>query len=456
MIIIFKYECDSRKIGPGQTFIALKGITHDGHDYINEAISKGASHIICEKDFDISVPYTKVNDTREYLNELLSHEYKDIINNLKIIGITGTNGKTTSTYLTYQMLNLLGDKCAYIGTLGYIYKDEVIPLDNTTPDILTIYKLLDYSYNLGIKYVVMEVSSHSLSMNRLFGVNFDVIAFTNLTIDHLDYHKTMDDYLNSKLLILNHLKKDAKIIYNSDDEKGYKFNDGLHNCFTLGFTGNNFKIIKYKLEINNINLDFSFNNSKNYNIDIPLSSSFNVYNYLTMMCIVNNCLYTIDDIIYNTNMLKYPPGRCETYSVKNGYVVIDYAHTPDAIYKILSSYNRVKKGKIITIFGCGGNRDKSKRPIMGNIATTLSDYVIITNDNPRNENELDIINDIKRGINKTNFEVITNRSAAIKKGIENLENGDILLVLGKGHEEYQIIGNNRYHFSDKEEVLKYI
>ena len=175
-----------------------------------------------------------------------------------------------------------------------------------------------------------------------------------------------------------------------------------------------------------------------------------------MMCIVNNCLYTIDDIINNTSKLKYPPGRCETYSVKNGYVVIDYAHTPDAIYKILSSYNKVKKGKIITIFGCGGNRDKSKRPIMGNIATTLSDYVIITNDNPRNENENDIVNDIIRGINKTNFEIITNRSAAIKKGIENLENGDILLVLGKGHEEYQIIGDNRYHFSDKEEVLKYI
>ena len=400
---------------------------------------------------DINIPYIKVDDTKEYLNSLLKLEYESIVNNLFIIGITGTNGKTTSAYLTYQMLNNLGIKCAYIGTLGYINSIETIHTNNTTPDILNVYKLLVHSYDLGITHIVMEVSSHSLSMNRLYGINFNIACFTNLTIDHLDYHKDMTNYLNSKLLILNHLKDNSITIYNNDDEKGYKFK--TNNSISYGFNGD-FKILNYKLNINETILKFSFNNNE-YEVLLPFSSTFNIYNYLLMVSIVNYIGFSISDIINNTKYLTTPKGRCETYKINDGYVVIDYAHTPDAIEKIINSYNKIKKGKLITIFGCGGNRDKSKRSIMGNISTTLSDHVIITNDNPRNEDEYNILKDILKGIKKDNYEIELDRSLAIKKGINMLNKNDILLILGKGHESEQIIKDERIHFSDIEEVLKY-
>ncbi len=454
MIYIIKYEINSKKVKKGQTFIAIKGINHDGHDYIDEAIKNGASNVVSQKDIDINVPYIKVDDTLKYLKDALYREYKNIISKLNIIGITGTNGKTTSSYLTYQMLNMLGENTAYIGTLGYIYKEEHINLDNTTPDILNIYKLLIHSYEIGVKNIVMEVSSQALSYDRLNKIDFDIIGFTNLSIDHLDYHKTMDNYLESKLLILDHLKDNAFIVVNSDDEKSYKFKKENHNYFTFGYTGN-YKINDYECTPYNTKLNFSYMD-KSYDVTIPLACSFNVYNYLMMLSIVNNMGYSIDDIVKNTKDLVHPKGRCETYNINNSYAIIDYAHTPDAMEKIIKSYNKLKKAKLITIFGCGGNRDKTKRPIMGNIASTLSDYVIITNDNPRNEDENEIINDILKGIDKNNYEVILKRDEAIRKGINMLNENDILLILGKGHENYQIINDVKYYFDDKEEVLKYI
>ncbi len=434
--------------------MCIKGLTHDGHDYIDEAINNGASYIVSQKDLNITIPYIKVDDTRKYLMDALYLDYKNIINSLTIIGITGTNGKTTSAYLTYQMLNLEGFNASYIGTIGYINKYETITLDNTTPDVLVLYKLLYDSYKKGIKYVVMEVSSQALSMNRLYKIDFDYIAFTNLSIDHLDYHKTMDEYLNSKLLILDHLKENAKIIINNDDEKSYKFKKDGFEYITFGYTGD-YKIIDYKCSIDKTTLVF-MRNSITYNITIPFTSSFNVYNYLTMLTIINNMGIDINDILNKTSMLHSPSGRCETYKINNAYAIIDYAHTPDAMEKIIASYNKIKKGKIITIFGCGGNRDSSKRSIMGNIATSLSDYVIITNDNPRCEDEYLILEDILKGINKSNYEIELDRKKAIRKGINMLKNNDILLILGKGHEEYQIINDEKIYFSDKEEVKKYI
>ena len=217
---MFKYECDSRLVEKGQTFVALKGFTVDGHDYIDKAIENGAAEVVGEKDLKLSVPYTKVKDTNEWLKETLKKEYGKNISKLKLIGVTGTNGKTTSCYLTYQMLNMLGVDTAYIGTLGYYHKDEFIELNNTTPDILTMYKLLNHAYENGVKSLVMEVSSQALSYDRLYGVDFDIIGFTNFTEDHLDFHKTMAEYLKAKLLVLDHLKKDASITANKDDKEG--------------------------------------------------------------------------------------------------------------------------------------------------------------------------------------------------------------------------------------------
>ena len=450
---MFKYENDSRKVKNGQTFIAIKGLTVDGHNYIDKAIENGADCIICEKDLDINIPYIKVDDTSKYQKEILNKDYGEVLNKLHIIGVTGTNGKTTSCFLTYQMLLSLGIDAAYIGTIGFYHKDEFVALNNTTPDILVLYQLLVNAQEKGCKVVVMEVSSQALSYDRLFGINFDTIGFTNFTEDHLDYHKTMENYLEAKKLILNHLKNDCIICANSDDSYHNEFNNNKNKFVTFGSNGD-YKIINYSTTPGDTSLTFEFDN-KTYNITIPLTSKFNIYNYLTMLSIINQYGIDIDSILSKTKELKAPKGRCETYLVNNGYAIVDYAHTPDAVEKVISTYNELKTNRVITIIGCGGDRDPKKRPIMGEIATRLSDYVIITNDNPRTEVEKVIVQNILEGITQDNYEVIHNRSEAIKKGINMMQKNDILLILGKGHENYQIIGKEKIHFDDAEEVLKY-
>ena len=451
---MFKFESDSRKVQKGQTFIALKGLTVDGHDFIESAIKNGASKLICEKDIDYDIPYEKVDDTDKYLREILLKEYGDKLNEMKLIGVTGTNGKTTSCYLIYQMLLNMGVDAAYIGTIGYIHKDEHIELNNTTPDILTVYKLLMNAYESGAKTVVMEVSSQALSYDRLTNINYSIIGFTNLTEDHLDYHKTMENYLNAKLLILNHLTKDAVIIVNSDDESSIYFKKEGHKRVSFGFDGD-YKIINFETHPSETNLTFSFE-GKTYDVLVPLTSKFNVYNYLTVVSILNQYGFSMDEIVSKTNMIKAPKGRCEAYKVNGGVAVIDYAHTPDAVEKVITAYNELKKNRVITLVGCGGDRDPKKRPIMGNVATQKSDYVIFTNDNPRTEDPKIIMDNIISGVHKTNYEIIFDRKEAINKGLEMLNKNDTLLILGKGHEDYQIIGHEKHHLDDKEIVLDYL
>lgn len=448
---MFKYESDSRKIEKGQIFVALKGLTVDGHDFIGKAIENGASKIICEHDIPYNIPYEVVSNTEKWLKETLYNEYNKYIHKLKLIGVTGTNGKTTSCYLTYQMLLSLGIDTAYIGTIGYHHKDESIELNNTTPDVLTVYKLLYHAYESGCSSVVMEVSSQALSYDRLYGINYDIISFTNLTEDHLDYHKTMENYLNAKLLILNHLKENAIITANSDDKASIHFKKENHKYLTFGYNGD-YKIINTNINPIETKLKFNYKNI-NYDVIVPLTSKFNVYNYLTMLSIVNNYGIPIEDIINKTNLLTAPKGRCESYKVNNGFAIIDYAHTPDAVEKVITAYNELKKNRVITIIGCGGDRDPKKRPIMGDIATTLSDYVILTNDNPRTEDPNKIMADILKGVKHNNYEVILDRKIAIRRGIDMMDKDDILLILGKGHENYQIIGKEKYHLDDAEEVL---
>ena len=263
---MFKYENDSRKVKTGQTFIAIKGLTVDGHDYIDKAISNGASCIICEKDLNLNVPYIKVDDTSEYQKQILAKEYSKILDKLHIIGVTGTNGKTTSCFLTYQMLLSLGIDAAYIGTIGFYHKNEFIELNNTTPDILTLYKLLVNAQENGCKVVVMEVSSQALSYDRLFGINFSTIGFTNFTEDHLDYHKTMENYLEAKKLILNHLKENCIICANSDDNHHKEFDNKNNKFVTFGSNGD-YKIINYSTTPSNTFLKFQYND-KTYDVVI--------------------------------------------------------------------------------------------------------------------------------------------------------------------------------------------
>lgn len=449
---MIKYETNSKLIKEGQIFVAIKGHTVDGHDYIEEAIKNGASKIICEKEINLNIPYEKVNDTKEYLKNVLVQEYSEIVNKLKIIGITGTNGKTTSCYLTYQMLQKLGKNVAYLGTIGYYQNEKYIELNNTTPDILTLYKLLLDAVDNNVEYLVMEVSSHALSFERIAGLKFVCGAFTNLTEDHLDYHKTMEAYLSEKLKLINYLNDDATMIINSDDEAGEKFRT-FKNYKTYGLNGD-YKIEKYNILPDHTDLEFSYNN-ETYQVTTNLTSKFNIYNYLTCVSILNNLGFSILDIIKITKDVYPPKGRCETYKVGKGYAVVDYAHTPDAVLKVILAYTELKKNRVITIVGCGGDRDPIKRPIMGNIATKLSDYVIFTNDNPRTEDPKKIMEDIIKDNHSTNYEIIYDRKNAIIKGIDMMENEDILLVLGKGHEDYQIIGHEKIHLDDAEIIKNY-
>lgn len=447
-----KFAIDSRKVKPGQIFVAIKGHTVDGHDYISDAINHGAIKIIAEKNVSSSVPVEIVESTEEYLKKELKKEYADTINKLKIIGITGTNGKTTTAYLTYQFLNKLGNKTAYLGTIGFKLPDEEIGTENTTPDILSIYTLLLHAIEKECKTVVMEISSHALSYERIYGLHIDIAAFTNLTEDHLDYHKTMENYLNAKLKIIDYLPKNGKLIVNTDDEYGQKFIDKFGKGISIGYNKTcNYFIKKAYITPAETKITFVHDDTT-YNVTTNLTSKFNVYNYITSLAIVHEMGYSYEEIINKTKDIKAPKGRCETHKVNKGYAVIDYAHTPDAVLKVVSAYNELKKGRVITIVGCGGDRDPIKRPIMGEIATRLSDYTILTSDNPRTEDPQKIMDDILKGVSTNNYEVELDRKTAIKKGIEMLQPEDILLILGKGHEDYQIIGHTKIHLDDAEEV----
>ena len=443
-------KTDSRKVIKGDTFIAIRNINRDGHDYINDAILNGASKIICEKG-NYSVETLIVPDTKKYLEEYLYNTYYPNISKMKLIGVTGTNGKTTTCFLTYQILNDLKIPAAYIGTIGFYYGDVKRELNNTTPDIDLLYEMLNEAYLHGIKYVVMEVSSHALYLNRIYGLKFDAVAFTNLTRDHLDFHKTMDEYKNAKKKLFSLTRNNKIAVINGDDENYQDFiNSDNRNIIISNKRGD---VLINNMEFTNLGSDFSFTYQKRlYNTHINMVGRYNIYNYLTSLMLLCNLGIKIDDILNLNEKLKAPNGRMEMIKYQTNSIFVDYAHTPDALENVLKTCKEFQKGKIITIIGCGGNRDKTKRPLMAHIAEEYSDYVIFTNDNPRCEDPQDIMNDMLAGVELNNHEVILDRKLAIIKGIDLLTKNDILLVLGKGHEDYQIIGKVKHHFSDLEVV----
>ncbi len=444
-------KTDSRKVMAGDTFIAIKNINTDGHDYINEAIKRGAKKIICEHgNYDVKTII--VPDTRKYLEDYLYNNYYSKISKMKLIGITGTNGKTTTCFLIYQILNKLGIKCAYIGTIGFYCDNIKRELNNTTPDIDLLYDMLLEAYEKKCKFVVMEVSSHALTLNRIHGLLFDAVAFTNLTQDHLDFHKTLDEYKKAKQKLFS-LTRNQKIAVINGDDKYYQdfINNGNQNIIISMKKGD---VLINNCDFTNQGCDFTFSYQKKlYGTHINMVGRYNIYNYLTALIILTNLNININQILSLNNDLEAPPGRMEMIKFYNNSIFVDYAHTPDAMENVLKTCQEFKKGKIITIVGCGGDRDKGKRPIMAHIAEIYSDYCIYTDDNPRTENEKDIINDMLKGCKRDNHEVIYDRKKAIIKGIDLLDEKDILLILGKGHEDYQIIGKIKHHFSDKEIVL---
>lgn len=445
-------KSNSKKIKKGDIFIAIKGIDDDGHKYIEDAIKNGAEKIICEHGkYDIETLI--VDDTKKYLEEYLYNNYYNVIKDINLIGITGTNGKTTSSYLIFQALNSLDIKCAYIGTIGFYINDKIVELKNTTPNLIDIYDMLIECKNNDIEYVVMEVSSHALDMGRVNTLKFKYGILTNISIDHLDYHKTLDNYINAKSKLFDYVVD--KSFINIDDKYYKQVIKENNNIIYYGYKSKDFKIIDYKYENGLMKFNIKIDN-KLYTFETKNLGKYNVYNIMGVIMVLRHINIDMDKIINVVKNLKHPKGRMDSIYYNNSLIIIDYAHTEDAVYKVINCAKEYTKGKIYCIIGCGGNRQISKRPKMAYYASVLSDHIILTSDNPRWEDPKKIIDDMKLGIIKNNYEIIIDRKKAIKKGISLLNSNDTLLILGKGHENYQIIKNQKIYHDDYECVKKII
>lgn len=446
-------KSDSRKIRPGDTFIAIKCEVNDGHKFIEKAIENGATKVIAEYgSYDVETLI--VPDTRKYLNNYLKENYNKYLEEMTIIGITGTNGKTTSAYLIYSALNKLGKKCAYIGTIGYYLDKKISNLPNTNPDICDMYDLIINAYDNGYRYVVLEASSHGLYNGRLEGITFDYAIFTNLTRDHLDFHITMENYAKAKQILFEKLKPNGVSIINIDDKyKDYFVNE---KSITYGKDESDYQILNYEASNQNTIIDFKLKD-KNLKVVSPLLGEYNIYNLLCSIIIMDNLNIDLDEISNTVQSLSCPPGRMDTVKYGTNSIIIDYAHTPDAMEHILNTVKKTTKGNIYTVFGCTGERDREKRPMMMDIATSISSKVIVTIDDPHNEDVNQILDDMLKENKRNNYEICLDRGKAIEKGISLLNDKDILMILGKGHEEVIIYKDERIPFNDKkhvEQILK--
>lgn len=457
-IEINKIEYDSRKVEKGDLFICIEGFNVDGHKYAKSAYEKGAVAVICSKKLEDNLECItiQVEDGRKALAICASNFYKNPCDKLKLIGITGTNGKTTSAFMVKSILEASGHETGLIGTIANYIGKEKIKSERTTPESLELHKMFNKMVNKNINYCVMEVSSHSLSLDRVYGVDFSEGIFTNLTQDHLDFHKTFENYYKAKLKLF----KNAKIsIINLDDDYGKKvYNDIKENKVTYAV---NKKADLMAKNIHNHSRGVEFNlhyKGESIHIELCIPGLYNVYNAL---CSAAACLC---EGISLTNIKKglekvVVPGRCEIAT--KGYnldfdVIIDYAHTPDGLENILKTARDFTKGRLISVFGCGGDRDKTKRPIMGEIGSNMADIAIVTSDNPRSEEPIKIIEDVLKGIHKENYVVIENRKEAIKKAMEIAKKGDVIVIAGKGHEDYQILKDKVIHFDEREIVREII
>lgn len=448
---------DSRKIKEGDIFVALKGATVDGHNYIEKAISLGAKMVIVSENVEVidsSVTYIKVEDTRQTLGFVASNFYGYPQKDLKIIGVTGTNGKTTSTYLLEKLIGT----CSRIGTVEYKIGDEIIEAPNTTPESLDLIKMMKKTVEKGIKHFIMEVSSHALEMGRVEMLDFETAIFTNISQDHLDYHKNMDNYFEAKKKLFVKLKDKSKGVYNVDDsygEKLYKEFGGLAYSINSGDIKG--KILESKLKSSVIELEYK--GIKRIE-EIKILGLFNLYNLMGVLGGMLHLGYDFNELCDKISSIEGVPGRFQMVEAGQDFIVIvDYAHTPDGLTNVLKAANEIKKNKIITIFGAGGDRDKTKRPLMAIEAAKYSDIVIATSDNPRTESPEEILEDVKKGFegfNDVQVEIIVDREEAIKRGVELAGANDILMLAGKGHETYQIIGKEKIHFDDREMAIKYI
>ncbi|AGB41709.1 UDP-N-acetylmuramyl-tripeptide synthetase [Halobacteroides halobius DSM 5150] len=456
---------DSRKIRPGELFVAITGFEVDGHDFINGAIANGAQAVLVEKDIaNKDVTTIKVSNTRKALARASAKFYDYPADDLTIIGVTGTNGKTTTTYLIESVLDNLGLKTGLIGTIKNKVGTSIQGASRTTPESLDIQRFFAQMREEGVTHAVMEVSSHALELGRVLEIDFDRQVFTNLSQDHLDFHQSLEDYLNAKLKLFT--MNDKPAIINFDDQQADKIKEQARGeIISYGLEDEvDFKARDIKIDVKGVNYQLITKQNK-LPVKLKLSGKFNVYNSLAAIATVASLGFDLTEIKEGIEDICGVPGRFQLIDQGQDFgVIVDYAHTPDGMENVLKTANEFTTGRVIVVFGCGGDRDRKKRPIMGRLGVTLADFAIVTSDNPRSEDPMDIIADIMPGINELekksgeDYIVIENRGEAINKAVEMANADDIILIIGKGHETYQDLGDKVIDFDDSEvarEALEY-
>ena len=457
-IAITGVNIDSRQVTTGNLFIAVKGTQTDGHSYIEKAISQGACSVMCEtlpETLHPEVTYIQVAESEDVVGKIATSFYDDPTSKLKLIGVTGTNGKTTIATLLYNMFRRFGYKCGLCSTVCNYIDGKAIPTEHTTPDPVTLNKLLGQMADEGCKYAFMEVSSHAIAQKRISGLKFAGGIFTNLTRDHLDYHKTFENYRDAKKAFFDQLPKGTFAIVNADDKNGLFM---TQNTKATVKTYSLRTLADFKAKILEESFEGMFLEMNKKEVSVPFVGRFNVSNLLAVFGTAVVLGKAEEDVLIALSTLQSVNGRFETIRSKEGVTaIIDYAHTPDALVNVLSTINEVLngRGEVITVCGAGGNRDKGKRPIMAQEAVKNSNKVIITSDNPRFENPQDIINDMLAGLDKEQQKkviAITDRREAIRTACMIVQPGDVILIAGKGHENYQDIQGVKHHFDDHEIV----
>ncbi|GJQ62223.1 MAG: UDP-N-acetylmuramoyl-L-alanyl-D-glutamate--2,6-diaminopimelate ligase 1 [Melioribacteraceae bacterium] len=466
-IEIISVDINSKDVKKGSLFFALKGYKTDGHKYIYDAINNGASAVILQDNDVVPDEFFKhancvkilVTDSRYTLSAVSDFFYDSPSKKIKVIGITGTKGKSTTAFFVKHLLEKNGKKCGLIGTIANFVGDREIPTKLTTPEAFTIDQLLSEMIAEGCEYCVMEVSSHSLDLHRVSHIQFIAAVFTNITSDHLDFHETFENYKSAKLKLFGLLNEDSVAIVNKDDESVDDFITAS-NCRTLTFGENNtndfvYSNLEYDLTYTSYDLE---NDGARYHVNSPLPGRFNLYNSGIAVAVVTALGYKFETNAEYVSMMPQVPGRFEVIYDRDRIVIVDYSHTSDSLRQALEAIEHINISNkpVFTVMGCGGDRDRTKRPVMGAIATSGSTHVIVTSDNPRTEDPFEIISEITDGIKSENYEVIENREAAIKSAVTKSPENAVVLIAGKGHETYQEIDGVRHHFSDKETALKYL
>lgn len=467
-IQISNLHFDSRQIGAGDLFIAQVGTAVDGHTFIESCVAKGCAAVVLSNkaympkepsDKELSTTYILVENTDHALGMLASQWFGNPSHELTLVGVTGTNGKTTIATLLYKLVRALGHKAGLLSTVVNYIDDEAIAATHTTPDAIALNSLLRRMVDAGCEYAFMEVSSHSIAQERIAGLDFDGALFTNLTRDHIDYHKTFDNYRDTKKRLFDGLKKSAFAITNKDDKNGLVM---TQNCQAVVSTYSTRSLADYKAQILEEGFDGMLLHINNREVFVPLVGRFNVSNLLCIYGAALSLGFSETDVLCVLSTLRPVNGRFETiHSSKGWTAIVDYAHTPDAVDNVIQTIREIKKegARLITVVGCGGNRDKGKRPMMAQIAKRGSEQLILTSDNPRNEDPKEILKDMTDGLNTDELRstlVIEDRAAAIQTACTLAQANDVILIAGKGHEDYQIIQGVKHHFDDHEEVKKYI